>query len=897
MRFSALVGLLLVAVGCGTPSAASPPTPKPVASSASDAGVAATAPTPPKLRLPAGIKPVRYDVALTLDPASTTFDGEIAIDLEIASPTDTLWLHAEELQVANATLIQGGHEQALTAWTAPHTFVSLRGAFAAGSARVVIRYQGKLARNQHAGAYVLDDEGSSYVYTQFESVDARRAFPCFDEPGYKTPWKLSLRVHKDHMALANTKVLHERDDGDWKVVEFAESRPLPSYLVAFAVGPFETVDAGVSRGGAPQRIVTPKGKTESAAYAVSSTRPLLGALEDYFDIPYAYEKLDQIAYPAKGGAMENVGLITYGEAILLIPPAEMTRARQWRCAEVMAHEMAHQWFGDLVTPAWWDDIWLNESFASWMEDKIIAGFRPDWPVAAARALSRDEALRADALGTARKIHQPIESEHDVYNAFDKITYAKGAAVLRMLEQWIGEEAFRGGVRRHLQAHADGNATYQDFVSAMSDAAGRDVTAAFDAFVDQPGAPRLDVELVCGAGGGAPPTLQLAQSRFSPLGSQAAKEGRWELPVCVRWGLGKDSGRACTMLTEATVVLPLPDASRCPDWVLPNDGGDGYYRMALHGDLLGRLVRHLDKLTAAERVTLAHDVRALAGSGDVELPALVDLAAALAKRDARTDVEAAIALVQTFDQMLTPAQRAGQAKLVKKLFAARARKLGTVAKRSDDDDTRQLRASVLSIVALRGGDAAIAAEARREALAWLDDRGAIEPELVDAMWGIAARNADRAFWERVAAAVKASPSRRDRVRLLGYLAQVRDPALLEANFGLVLGREIELEESLLLVTGATAERATAKAAWRFVADKWDEFAGRLPYGGGRSLIDVGGATCDPAVRAEVEQVMGSRAGTIDGGPRALAQTLEKLDICVAGDAALKGGIEAALALGK
>src|SRR5579864_1247042 len=491
---------------------------------------AATAPEPPKLRLPDNTRPSRYAVDLTLIPDRDTFHGAVDISIDIRTPTSILWLNAAALKIqdasfrtvsgpiARAQTLAGGADFAGFSFDHP----------VSGKGVLHIAYEGTINRNSSAGVFQMKEGDQWYVYTQFEPTDARRAFPCFDEPAYKVPWQLTMHVRKNDAAFANTPQLSEADEADgMKVVKFKESQPLPSYLVAFAAGPFEIVDAG-KLGKTPLRVITPRGKTADAEYAAESIPQLLKLLEDYFGTPYPYEKLDSIVMPVSNFAMENAGLITYGETTLLSKPEQDSINRRRGMATVVAHEMAHQWFGDLVTTSWWDDIWLNEAFASWMERKIVAQWKPEWKIEVTAVNARLGAMREDSLVSARKIRQPIQSNDDIANGFDGITYEKGAAVIQMFETWIGREKFRKGVQIYLQKHAWGNATAADFEAGISAAAGRNIAPAFDTFLNQAGLPEVSMTLDCSA----KPKLLLAQKRLLPLGSKGSAQQTWRIPICV-----------------------------------------------------------------------------------------------------------------------------------------------------------------------------------------------------------------------------------------------------------------------------------------------------------------------------------------------------------------------------
>jgi cytosol alanyl aminopeptidase len=865
------------------------------AAAEADTKAAEKARTPPALRLPGGARPLRYDVELTLDPASEDFAGTIGIELELAAPTRVLWLSAEEIEVQSATFDAGGAKVAARPISQHEGFLGLEveRPLAAGRARLQIAYRGKARRNDGDGIYTFEDGGAWYAFTQFQATDARQAFPCFDEPSYKVPWRLAIRTKKELVALANTPALSEQDaGGGMKVVQFAETRPLPSYLVAFAVGPFELVDAGKSRGGAPIRIVVPRGRGKEVAYPVQATRPILDLLEDYFGIPYPYEKLDIAAVPVfNAGAMENPGLITYRQELVLTKPGEETLNKQQAYAAITAHEIAHQWFGNYVTLAWWDDTWLNEAFATWMASKVIEQWKPAWDAPVERVASKGRVMAEDSLDSARAIRQPIATAGDIRNAFDGITYQKGQAVLTMIERWIGPEAFRDGVRAYLAKHAWGNATYADFVGAVSAAAGRDLGPVLDSFVLQSGIPLVSFELACSKD--APPRLRLGQQRYKPTGSQIDPQRTWHVPVCVRWGAGAATGRDCTVLAAETAELPL-SAKACPDWVMPNEAGIGYYRMQPKGDLLDRLLARAPKaLTLAERVGLVGDVNALVGSGEVQKGVALALVDALSKDRSRHIVDMSIGLIAGLDDMVTPELRPSYERLIRRLYRARAVELGWRGKRSETDDHRQLRPALLSLVAGQGRDPELGAQATALAWKWLDDRKAVDPELVRAVLAVAARRGDQKLFDRLLADAQRTTDRIERARLLDALGSFVDPKLVSQAMAIMLTDQFDLREGMGVLFGGFQNPATRPITYRFVVDNFDAISSKMPPPYRPFLAYSLVALCDDARKAEAEAFFRPRIEKLDGGPRILAQALEQLSLCAAAKQAQTPGVVAYL----
>jgi alanyl aminopeptidase len=579
--------------------------------------------------------------------------------------------------------------------------------------------------------------------------------------------------------------------------------------------------------------------------------------------------------------MENPGLITYGHQLILQRPAEDTPGRQRAFASVCAHEMAHLWFGDLVTTAYWDDIWLNEAFATWMSSKLLEQWRPAWDAQVSRAASRGLALTEDGLVSARKIRQPIVTDDDIVNAFDGITYGKGAAVISMFEAYAGAAQFQRGVRRYLGEHQHGNATSPQFLAAVTAEAGRDLAGPFSTFLDQAGAPRIAMELQCAKG--APPKLLLSQRRQLPVGSKGDAQQTWQVPVCVRFSAKGEEQRACTLLTGAQGELQLAAAKACPDWLLPNDGAAGYYRASLSGalDLTALLRRAGDKLTVAERVGLLDDLAALAASGDVDLAAALEALPLALATENRHLVGAALRLVGPLhDGMVPPAFEPNWQAANRALFGPLARKLGFAVGEKDDEDRRLLRPALLRAVGIDGKDSALRSEAVKQAGAWLRDRKAVHPDLVDLVLALAADTGDEGLHAALLAAVVVEKDRKSRERMMSTLAKFRAPAQVEKNFALLLREALPLKEAQSLFWGASNEPATRDLAIAFVEEHWDWLVARLPADSGATLPWVVGGACDAVHRDRARAFFEGRSSRYTGGPRELSLLLEAVDLCIA-----------------
>ncbi len=855
--------------------------------------VAATmgdATAPPTLRLPGNVRPIQQKLELTVDPSLQTFSGSVEIELEIRDELSVLWLNAAGLKVTSASLGRGGAMRPASIVAGGDDFVgfSTTTPLAPGAARLDAWFEGSVSRRDNEGVFAMQEGGAWYLFTQFEAVAARKAFPCFDEPNYKIPWQVTLRVPHGMLALSNSPAVSTTEDGGRDVVRFAPTPPLPSYLVAFATGPFDVVDVGpAGRNRTPTRLIVPRGRGADTAWARESTPRILTLLEDYFDRPYPYAKLDQVAIPGVGFAMEHPGLVTYGQGLMVQRPAEETISSRRAWANVCAHELAHQWFGDLVTMAWWDDTWLNESFASWLGDKVVDRFHPEWGLAAERAANRSDALNQESLATARRIRQPIASKDDIVNAFDGVTYGKGQAVLEMLEAWLDEDVFRRGVKAYIDRHALGNATAADFVGALSAAAGRDVGSVLGSFLDQTGAPVISAEVRCAGG----PRLILSQRPYRALGSPAESKA-WTLPVCARVA-GRERPQ-CSVLAANSGEIRL-DGAACPDWFFANAAASGYYRV-VPSAAEARRVLEGSHLTAAERVALAGDLGALVASGDVTAGDALSLVALLARDSDRHVVAASAQVARELEPLVPDRLLPRFRRAVRDAYGERARALGWSTRPGDDEETRLLRRTLVGIVVGLGRDPQLVREAGSLVGRWLEDASALDPDLVPPALAAAAGSGDRALFERLKRDALRASDREQRRRLLRGLGAVRDTELVQQVLALTLDDRLDPRETVRVLWALGSQRETRQAAYAFLQSNYDPLVARLPQGMMSPVAYlpwVGASQCAADTRQEMQAFFEKRSATITGAQRVLAQVLESVDQCVALERAQQPGLAAYL----
>jgi alanyl aminopeptidase len=558
----------------------------------------------PSFRLPDIARPTRYMLDMTIIANEPVFHGIATIDLQLKRQTQVIWLNQKGLSIRNVYVRADSSPYKLAQWETPDEFlmVKLPSAMGPGKVDLEISYDGLLNDKKSVGPYRKKAGDDWYVYTSFTPIDARRAFPCFDEPGYKTPWLVTLHVKKGDVAVANGPEVSSTDEANgMKKVVFKETQPLASEVVAFAVGPFDVVDAGVAgERRIPVRIITPRGRGAEAGPAKAATAELLPREEAYTGIAYPWDKLDHIAVlDLPFGATENPGLITYRDSQLLVPVAKDTPRRVQTMRATMAHEMAHQWFGNLVTQAWWDDTWLAEGFATWMAAKVDEVDLPESDRGLAMVQARDRIMTIDAKAK-RPVRLEMHSRVDTEDVYDGLVYQKGAATLKMVEDWVGAEAFQRGIRRYLHEHAMGNATTAEFEKDMEEETQVRVTPVIEEMLNRTGYPRMRFQVQAGK-------LLVDQE---PIGGG----GVWTMPICVR---SEKVAHRCAVVSTVHAEIPFDAVAvesegrrNSQVWVWTNANGSGYYRSVLRAEMLDALIgRGYAGLNEPERLNLLADVRA------------------------------------------------------------------------------------------------------------------------------------------------------------------------------------------------------------------------------------------------------------------------------------------------
>ena len=843
----------------------------------------------PHAQLPGNVIPQEYRVDMKMDPDAVGFSGMVEIDVDIQKPTDKIWLHGKTMTVSSAVAMIGGEEVPLVftelpTADAPSGIAHLMSdtVLPAGKATLKMAYETPFNQALNS-AYQVKRGGEGYIVTQFEPLGAREAFPSFDEPKYKVPFTLSIIAPKSDFVYSNTPETSavETEEG-WIKHQFAKTRPLPTYLVAFGAGPYDVVVSedippnSVRKTPLELRGIAAKGSGERIKYGLAGTEPILTALEEYFGTPYPYEKLDLIAAPEYAfGAMENPGAIVYREYLMLLDEDSPLRQKRGY-NRVHSHELAHQWFGNLVTPVWWEDIWLNEAFATWMGNKAIDIAYPEDNYDRVTLNASLGAMNIDTLSTTRKVREPLARSENVMDQFDGITYRKGGGVLDMFESYVGEEAFQKGVRLHMDRYADGVATGDDFFESIAEGSGNpDVVDAMKSFVDQPGVPLVKGSVSMKDG---QTNVTFRQSRYAPLGSKTKQGQSWQIPICAKFGYGDSSIKKCELMTDRTVTLTSKDKA---DWIIPNENGSGYYRFTLNTEGWAALIANLDKLNTREALSAQDSLVAAFRAGEVESAVFLKGLEAFAKHPEYDVASGAGALLGFMESELDAED--GVAKLVRDMFAERyAANVG-----KDTVEGKLLVPTLASRLVYLGQDKKLKSEMAAKGAAYLGLNGKADKKAVAAnMVGLALAqtmedNGEAAYAPLLELATNGSSF--EKGVALGALSSAKDKAIADKLRGLALNEDSPLtgRQANSLLGGLLRSDEHGDETWEWFKDNFAAFVDRkvpdVRLGG---MPGFGGRFCSIEGRDEVQSFFKSQADIIPGYERSLLQTVERIELCAA-----------------
>lgn len=835
--------------------------------------------------------PEHYQIELTLNTYADVFSGKEAITVNLKDNTNSIYLHGKDLRVksvivtAGARRQQGSYEQLHPGGVSRVSWKEKL----KGEVQIEFLYQADY-NNSLESIYKVKESGKNYLFSQMESISARMAIPSFDEPGFKTPFDVVVTTKAEDEVITNTPEISavQLDNGMVRHT-FATTKPLPTYLLAFAVGQFDIVDyealppTAVRKRAVPLRGITVSGKGEKIKFALSNTRTLLEALENYFGIPYPYAKLDIIAVPDFAfGAMENAGAITYRESLLLLDE----KSPLWQkivYGSAHAHEMSHQWFGDLVTPKWWDDIWLNEAFASWMQNKAGHEWRPEYEYDRAIARNKFAVMDMDARSSARKIRQPINSNDDIMNAFDDISYTKGASVLQMFETMVGKAAFRKGVQLHLRRFAFKASDVNDFEQSLADGSGnKEIFPAFESFLNQSGAPYLDTAVNCDSGRA---TVEVSQARYVPMGVDINASQQWIIPFCYM----TDQGAGCEVIRQKRQSFKL---DYCPGFFMPNRNGAGYYRWNVSDEDWRKLMSHMNSMNANEQLELINNLIAAFRADKAPLRTLLDLFRLSTTSDNWDVIIAPLKELNAIRHSLLNDEYTPEFKsLIDRLYASHFKVLGftpdTAADKRNPTTTARLRQRIVAAMAGEARDPAI----RKHLVELINNylgkdndsinRDAISPDLVTQAMTVAVEDSDVNFARQLLDKGLNSTDTIFRRNVLFGLAHAKDIAFGKSIIDeLLLSDRIRSNEATRLIAWFMENPDYREYTWDWLKNHLDMFVKRYSSFSAEGVVLLGGYFCDEKSRDGMQAYYHSVQDKIPGAPRRIAETMETVNQCIA-----------------
>jgi len=821
-------------------------------------------------RLPETVRPEHYSLTLTPDLKNATFTGSEKIDVLVQQPVDSITLNAVEIKfqsvktkvdgkTLNAEITEDKQKEQVT--------FNFHQTLPAGRLTLEVEYTGIL-NGQLRGFYLSKTAKRNYAVTQFEPTDARRAFPSFDEPAFKAKFDVTLVVDKGDTAISNTNIVSDTPgpiDGE-HAIRFATTPKMSTYLVAFLVGDFQCT-SGESDGVPIRGCATPD-KVELTKYAVKAAEFVLHYYDTYFGIKYPMPKLDMIAIPDfEAGAMENFGAITYRETDLLIDEKTASIDAKKNVGLVVAHEMAHQWFGDMVTMQWWNNIWLNEGFATWMENKPVAAWHPEWNIPQDVAEGLNSTLNLDAARTTRTIRAKADTPDQINEMFDGISYGKAGAVLLMVENYLGEETFRKGVHNYLAAHMYGNATAEDFWGAQTATSHKPVDKIMESFVAQPGVPILTFGEPQGS------SASVNQQRF--FLSPSVKTDRnqaWTIPVCVKAEGGKED---CEVVSSAEQSLKLPESS----FFFANAEGKGYYRSAYGPQAYANIVSHVETgLTPEERIGLLGDAWAQVRADKMNVGDYLNLAAAVKDDSSASVVSTALSAVQTIDSRIaaTSEEHEALAACVSKNFKPAYERLGEPSS-SDTPEKSQLRAVLFGVLGTLGNDPDVIAQAKQIAEKYLDDPSSVEASLGQTATAIAAINGDVAFFEQLQKIFETSANPQLQEHSLRMLAEFKDQDLERRALDYTVSGKVRNQDAPIELLLMLRGRDTRDLAWQYIQQNWDKVMAQLTEWGGGYLVSGTGSFCSAEARDQVQSFFATHK--VHASERALARATDQINDCI------------------
>jgi len=846
-------------------------------------------------RLPQDVVPQNYNLTFTPDLASATFTGDETIQVTLQKPTSSITLNSAEIQFQKVTITQNGNSQDARAGLdaeKEQATLSVPAQLAAGPASIRIQFSGIL-NDKLRGFYLAQTRQRRYATTQFESTDARRAFPSFDEPAIKATFDIALVVDKGDTAISNGRIVSDTPGpGQGKhTLKFSPTPRMSTYLVAMAVGDFQCNEGEAD--GIPVRVCGTPDKKPLGVVALRYAEEILKYYNQYYGIKYPYGKLDVVGLPDfEAGAMENTAAIFYRESLLFIDDKNSAVQSHADVFLVLAHEMAHQWFGDLVTMKWWDNIWLNEGFANWMEKKPMQVLHPEWNALLEAVKGTDQALHVDSLRSTHPIRAKAETPEEINELFDSISYDKGAAVMRMIESYVSPEVFRRGVNSYLRKFQYSNATAEDFWSTMAQASGRPVDRIMPTFVNQPGEPLVKVKAECltppaqkSVAGGKrrrsrkpvqphPKTeITLSQQRFLSDGAADAGNPLWLIPVCIKSG---DNRPFCQLIGEKQQVVPVVG---CSNWVFTNANAVGYYRTQYEADNFKKLTDvAMTGLTTAERMSLVNDESALVEAGKEKIGSLLDLVSALSSDQESAVVDSYSLTLDAIDHYLvTDADRETYHAWLRATFRPMMAKVGWSPKPGESEDMHGLRAGVVEILGKYAQDPDAIRESTRLARQYLQDPNSVDPTMAESILKVAASAGDSALLDEYLNGMRRLTAPEQYYNVGQALSEFRGPQLVERVLQLAVSPESRNQDAPHLIAGVLANPSNQVVAWQWVKSHWPDVEKKITMSSGGEIILASSAFCDATHRDDVQRFFTEHK--VPSAERGLKLAAERINSCI------------------
>ena len=895
IALTTLLAGLLVLGGCDTQKKSAPETDKPAAAENTQTSPAADQPAgevaeAPRGKLPDGVRPTAYRLDLNLDPRKERFGGQVEIDIELDKASDHIWMHGNNIDVTDIKALVPGQDTPVSAnyrqmLDSGVVRVDFAGGVPAGKITLRIQYNAPFDNNL-AGLFKVEEKGDAYALAKSESIQARRFLPGFDEPGLKATYDISLTIPKGYKAIGNAPEASRTDAGEgMEKVTFEQTRPMPTYLLSLAVGPFDVVERPAipanqyRKQELPLRGFARKGRGKDLKYILDVTPEMLRIFEEQLQRPYPFKKLDIVAAPQwPSGATELSAAITYREQRILVEGEEPAPGLRLALLGVHAHEIAHMWFGNLVTPPWWDDLWLKEGFATWGTPLVLTLMEPDGGHdlnAAVRAIS---AMQLDSLASTRAIREPIDDNNDIRNAYDAITYAKSLGVIHMVDEYFGADTFRPALGRYIETFADGVASSPDFYKVIGEETNSpQLTDTFRTFVEQKGVPLLQLTLDCNTEGAA--KVRISQQRYKPLGSPITDTGKtWSIPFCMRSGSGDSQ---CEFLTEKEQVVDI-SGGQCPQWILPNNNGSGYYRFAMDEKLWQPLLETFDTLQPTEQLAVIDSAFAGFEAGQLDSQTLIAVIQKSAASDKRQVVAAPLGYLAKYaDHYVSSAQAVNWQAFLKKLYGEKAQGLAD----SSDNESKLLYSQLLGFLALEAKDADTRKLLQEKALAFTGfgqerDAKALNSDLYESALTVTVQDSGKDFVNHL---IKVRGEMDDPLfdnASAEALGRVTDPSLLGAIHNLALSEDMGAREAFGLISNAMAEPALQAKNWDWLRSNFPAVVSKIPEQWRRNTPRFAASFCDRESLKEVQMLFAGQKKLVPGYERAMAQTEESINLCIA-----------------